>query len=103
MWRVPPSLLGEQFLTTYESTQEAVLLSFDDFWEGVAGAARIDADAVEASTRLREDLDLDSLQMLELVLIMDELGAELIEAMIPAVLTVGDLYDHYCTRVSADS
>jgi acyl carrier protein len=77
-------------------------MSLDEFVRYLVETVEIAPQPMTSSTRLSEDLDLDSLQMQELCLVMYELGAELIEEMIPSIETVGDLYHHYITRVSAE-
>jgi acyl carrier protein len=47
---------------------------------------------------VQTDLGFDSLDMAELVVFMDNLACEVPEDLIPSLVTVGDFYDHYCTR-----
>ena len=73
-------------------------LSFEQFWAHIAQA--MDVEGVDAlrHTSLRGDLDFDSLDMAEMVLIMDDLDCEVPEDLIPMLETVGNLYDHYLIR-----
>jgi len=77
-------------------------LSFQEFWGSVCDAMGVEPTEVFPDAAVREDLDFDSLDMAELVLFMDDLGAEVPEGLIPSLETVGDFYDHYRTRSSAE-
>jgi acyl carrier protein len=70
-------------------------LSFEQFWANIAEAMGIEAIDAHRQAILRDDLDFDSLDMAELVLIMDDLDCQVPEDLIPLLETVGDLYDHY--------
>jgi acyl carrier protein len=48
-----------------------------------------------ADSRLREDLALDSLAMIEVLVVLDDLGVRLPDDLIPALTTLGDLYHYY--------
>jgi acyl carrier protein len=84
------------------SAGENAMMSLDQFSLYLTDALELAVLPMTSDARLSEDLDLDSLQMQELALVMYELGAELIEEMIPSIETVGDIYHHYITRVSAE-
>jgi acyl carrier protein len=79
----------------------AAVLEFSAFSSALSERLRLDL-FISRETSLTEDLDLDSLQMLELVVLMDELGAEVFEEILPQLQTVGDLYEHYRTRTTAE-
>ncbi len=79
------------------------LLSFNEFWAFVVQSLRLDCGSIGETSLISEELGVDSLQMIELVLLMDDMGAELLEDLIPNIATAGDLYHHYATRVSAES
>jgi hypothetical protein len=68
-----------------------VCLSFEGFWASVCEAMGLESTGV----------DFDSLDMAELVLFMDTLDCDVPEDLIPSLVTVGDFYDHYRTRTSA--
>jgi acyl carrier protein len=78
------------------------VLTPEEFVSELTSRIELGVAFVDASTSLRIGLDLDSVQMLEVVVLMDELGAEVPELMIPAIQTVGDLYEHYATRRGAE-
>jgi acyl carrier protein len=77
-------------------------MTLDEFWRRVSVDLRLEGVPVTRETSLRDELEFDSLQMMELGIVLDELGAELPEDMIPYIETVGDLYDHYVTRTEAE-
>lgn len=64
----------------------------------VADALGRDDIEFTLAARLAEDLDFDSLAIYELIVLMEELGADVPEALIPSLVTLGDVYDHYVTR-----
>lgn len=78
-----------------------VQLSFGDFWQQVREAMSLESTAVGPDTAVGDDLGFDSLDMAELVLFMDTLDCDVPEDLIPSLVTVGDFYDHYRTRTSA--
>jgi acyl carrier protein len=84
------------------SADDNAVMSLNQFSAYLTDALELVALPITSGTRLSEDLDLDSLQVQELGLVMYELGAELIEELVPSIETVGDLYHHYVTRVSAE-
>lgn len=59
-------------------------------WDGAAGR----------DTALLADLGLDSLRILEILLVVEELGVELADEDVPEWETLGDVYQSY--RRSAD-
>ena len=83
-----------------EANHERPVLSFDAFWAFLAESLRLDLGSVADSTRLSDEIGMDSLQMIELMFVMDDLGAEMHEDLMPAIQTAGDLYHHYATRAS---
>lgn len=82
------------------SGKDPKIMSFDEFVAHLGHTLSLQMTSVTPETTLGEDMALDSLQMLELVLLMEDLGAEIYEDMIGAVRSVGDLYYHYHVRNS---
>jgi acyl carrier protein len=78
-----------------------VQLSFGEFWQQVCEAMSLEPTAVGPDTAVQADLGFDSLDMAELVLFMDTIDCDVPEDLIPLLETVGDFYDHYLTRTSA--
>jgi acyl carrier protein len=76
-------------------------LSFEEFWASVCEAMSLQQTDVGPDAALGADLDFDSLDMAELVLFMDTLDCDVPEDLIPSLETVGDFYDHYRIRTSA--
>jgi acyl carrier protein len=54
------------------------------------------------SARLREDVGLDSVRMLELVLVLDSLGVTVEDEDVTGLTVVDDLYHLYVARLAAD-
>jgi len=77
---------------------DEVRLSFEEFWASVCEAMSLESSEVGPDTAVQTDLGFDSLDMAELVVFMDNLACEVPEDLIPSLVTVGDFYDHYCTR-----
>jgi acyl carrier protein len=75
--------------------------SFEEFWASVCDAMSLDSTAVGPDMAVGADLGFDSLAMAELVLFLDTLDCDVPEDLIPSLVTIGDFYDHYCTRTSA--
>lgn len=84
------------------SADDDAVLSLYAFSAYLMDALELVPVTMTSEMRLAEDLGLDSLQMQELGLVMYELGAEVLEEMVPVIETVGDLYHHYVTRVTAE-
>jgi RimJ/RimL family protein N-acetyltransferase/acyl carrier protein len=77
-------------------------MPWEDFRVLVAQELKLSPDLLRAGARLEDDLGLDSLQFLRVCVLLDELGAEVPEDMMTSIKTVGDFFDHYVTRVSAE-
>ncbi len=76
-------------------------LSLDEFWLAIARPMGIDRTGVDVRTTLRGDLDLDSLDMIEVFTIMEDLDCAVAEDDMSSLETVGDLYDHYRLQLAA--
>ena len=81
--------------------------SWEDFVHSVAAAAGIPVREVSPSTRLIEDLDLDSLALTEVVvMLIVELGMESLSDGLEQrrwdSVTVGGLYDEYISKPQAE-
>ena len=74
-------------------------LSLEQFWGAIAEPMGIDQTDVDLTTTLRGDLGLDSLDMVELVTIMADLDSAVADDDIASLESVGDLYEHYRSRV----
>jgi acyl carrier protein len=79
----------------------AALADVDGFAEALISRLSLDLEGVNGGTRLREDLGIDSLGMLECQEFLATLGAEIPEAMVSEVVTIEDLHHHYLTRLTA--
>jgi acyl carrier protein len=75
-------------------------ISFDEFARRMADALDLDADDIVAEARFDEDLGLDSYDLVELVTLVEELGAHLPDDVVVGIDTVGDLYREYEQRTA---
>ena len=64
----------------------------------------LDPASLVATATLREDLDLDSLDALDLVVLLEkELGVKIAERDLMGMSTVGDVHEYIRTRHAAES
>ena len=75
--------------------------SFEEFWTYIDQALSLAHVPGDANAPLG-DIELDSLQMIELLYLMEDLGAEIHEDLLPSLVTAGDLFHHFITRVTAE-
>jgi acyl carrier protein len=78
----------------------AAPLSFDDFVHRIAEALDLEPDEMAADARFDEDLGLDSYDLVELLTLVEELGARLPDDVAVGIQTVGDLYREYTQRAA---
>lgn len=77
------------------------LLSFEAFANLLLVELAIAPTLVSDETRLAEELAFDSVLLFELLLVVEEwIGVMLPEALLGQLLTMGDVYDVYRTRMS---
>ena len=76
-------------------------LSFDEFVGRVAEALDLEPDEMVADARFDEDLGLDSYDLVELLTLVEELGARLPDEVAVSIQTVGDLYREYEQRAGS--
>jgi acyl carrier protein len=65
-----------------------------DFYRHLAGELEWEG-TIGRETALLADLGLDSLRILEILLVVEELGVELADDEVPGWETVGDVYQSY--------
>ena len=70
-------------------------LPFERFATYLADGLDLDPDALAPDARFDDDLGLDSFDMVELLVRVEELGVHLPEEVVMQVQTVGDLHRHY--------
>ena len=75
-------------------------LSFEQFAQRVADALDLEPDDLVPDARFDEDLGLDSYDLVELVTLVEELGAHLPDDVVVGIDTVGDLYREYEQRTA---
>lgn len=71
------------------------LLGFADFADEVADRLGLDATQLEPTTHLTDDLGLESFELLEIIVMVEELGVPVPDSVAANVQTLGDLYEHY--------
>jgi len=76
----------------------ANVLSLEEFASHVAKELGIDAAELSSDARLIDDLALDSLQMLQLVLVLDGMGAHFEAEELARVARIGDVHRIYVER-----
>jgi acyl carrier protein len=79
-------------------TGEAI--SFDEFARRIADALDLEPEDIVAEARFDQDLGLDSYDLVELVTLVEELGAHLPDDVVVGIDTVGDLYREYEQRTA---
>jgi len=73
----------------------SLFTSISDFIQYLGETLEKDMSGVTGASDLREDLAFDSLAMLEVLIVVEELGVEVDEARLAAIVTIGDLFDMY--------
>ncbi len=79
------------------------VLTFDEFREGLARTFQVPLESLRDDTNFLEDLAFDSLRMLQLGMVFEELDVEMPEEMAWGIQTVGEAYAYYTTAAQADS
>jgi acyl carrier protein len=80
--------------------RQGELLAFEDFALLVRTELRLSQNQLGPEARLEEDLGLDSVEMLDLVLLVDELGVEISEQVVPGLQTLGEVHAYYSLKVT---
>lgn len=75
-------------------------ISFDEFARRMADSLDLEPDDIVPDARFDEDLGLDSYDLVELVTMVEELGAHLPDDVVVGIDTVGDLYREYEQRAT---
>ena len=76
------------------------VLTFDAFVVRVADALDLEPEEMTANARFDEDLGLDSYDLVELLTLVEELGARLPDDVAAGIQTVGELHREYEQRVT---
>lgn len=71
--------------------------NFEAFASALCQELDLDVEGLTKSTRLSEDLGIDSLGMAELLMILADDGVVLPQELISELATVGDVYHYYDT------
>jgi acyl carrier protein len=79
------------------------LLSFPEFADSLREALDLPKDTIRNQTDQLSELGLDSLHMFEIVILLDELDTHLVENYLPHMITVGDIYSYYETRLGQNA
>ncbi len=78
----------------------AAILDFDTFADHLRDGLRINSGPLSVNSRLVEDLRLDSFDLTELLVVVEELGVQVPEEAAEEFETVGDVYQEYVKRAS---
>jgi acyl carrier protein len=73
-------------------------LDFEGFAGYLSSGLRIEAETIKPEARLIEDLGLDSMGLLEMVVLVEELGVRFPDGVVVGFETVGDVYREYGQR-----
>lgn len=76
-------------------TRQTEPLSFEDFRDRLAEQLEVDLGARTRGDRLADDLELDSVQRLEVLVAVEELGVYLPDDSVEAEQTLGGLHQLY--------
>jgi len=79
----------------------ASILDFDTFAHRLRQGLRINSGPLSKNARLVEDLRLDSFDLTELLVVVEELGVRVPEETAESFETVGDVYIEYVRRAEA--
>jgi len=74
-------------------------LTFDEFREQLARMFETPPEALQWGTNFLEDLAFDSLRMLQLGMVYEDLGLEMPAELAWSIPTVGDAYTYYATAL----
>jgi acyl carrier protein len=72
-------------------------LDREEFLAYLGSELEIPQDSLQDSTALINDLGFDSIQVLDLIVVIEELGLEIPEEWFPAIGTLGEAYNVYTT------
>ena len=75
-------------------------LTFDNFAAYLADGLELDIITLVKDARLIEDLALDSFDLIELIVLVEELGVHLPDHVVITIDTIGDLFDAYTVRAT---
>ena len=76
----------------------SAILDFDTFADRLRDGLRIQSGPLSQQARLVEDLRLDSFDLTELLVVVEELGVRVPEEAAENFETVGDVYQEYVRR-----
>ncbi len=77
------------------------VLPFEQFAVYLAEGVELEPEALSEGARLDEDLGLDSFDMLEVLVRIEELGVHVPEEIVAGLKTVGDLHHSYAALLGS--
>jgi acyl carrier protein len=80
---------------------DTAILDFDTFAHRLQEGLRINSGPLSKEARLVDDLLLDSFDLTELLVVVEELGVRVPEETAESFETVGDVYVEYVRRAGA--
>ena len=78
-------------------------VSYDEFRKMPADVLLVEEERIVPEASFTKDLFVDSLRLVELVLTIERLGAEIPSEKFWEIQTVGDAYDTYVTYATASA
>lgn len=78
-------------------------VSYDEFRKILADVLLVEEERIVPEASFTKDLFVDSLRLVELVLTIERLGAEIPSEKFWEIQTVGDAYDTYVTYATASA
>ena len=75
--------------------------TFDEFRGQLAQVFTVPVDSLQWETKFLEDLSFDSLRMLQLGMVFEDLDLEMPPEMAWGIRTVGDAYSYYLAAAAA--
>ena len=78
-------------------------VSYDEFRKILADVLLVEEERIVPEASFTTDLFVDSLRLVELVLTIERLGAEIPSEKFWEIQTVGDAYDTYVTYATASA
>lgn len=101
-WEQQPSSVSERVTVRLSELQDGIgasPLPIEEFCALIAREFDLEMDEVRPESRLAEDLGFDSVQMYELLCVLEELGGYLEDGTLTATITVDDTYFNYVQNI----
>jgi RimJ/RimL family protein N-acetyltransferase/acyl carrier protein len=97
----PVSQFGSQFTMALQANDYGQGATFDEFAIALKGEFNLEAYGLAESTLFTADLGFDSIQIYELICLIEEIGEPVNDAAVENMATVGDAYGIYLQSVTS--